>query len=792
MTDVEEVGTQTFLQRVAATLVTYQVPKAFQLFYKTFLCSQVFQNAVLIFCQAWNVLVEQLEAFKLRDGLPKSGQELFQTNTARTEDALCEILKDVAKFLNHGIHNERAASALKTWECLADASRYAPLLRSIYGLRERLSADQNKYQMQAAIDPDCILEAARRIVDPAETGLFPGQTKQAMRIIANCCGDNNTNRALMIGRSGVEQLKLLAGKKEELNILIPTIYNLCGEYDTAVTGVDGANLKVDMMDGADETQDTVPLTVAEYELGAFINKLDKTPIEMFLDLTYYIDPSLLPVLGDIVEIASRPVLFDIKHIIDTSDADIAQARLINLFQALTLNGPYFLHDQDAWASICQTYFNLLANPVPRIILSRSLSDLQAFINLAYKTQKPSTQGDLLRTAVLKLTYLMSALPTYAEDAAPDSRFISDLAQSLKDRHPQLLTTLALLSNYLTTLERITSFQKLYQVQTPLVEILTAHNDSLTLLPALSLCIRLTLVPECQVSLHSANIFSALIHLLEASPQREHNLEIHRESIALTRLVVKSQSEHVHDLLTKQTKLLTIILTIANTTIDTTSKLEAGRFIVELLRTLLSRNDVKTLASTAQEHTPTFPTSSIPSAITAVLILITDAPSSAIRAEGLFGLCLFSALSTDNSQSALMDTLASNQTGLMPILKEIVETSTSPDPQDGTTDASAEPNINSLSDDGDDETLGRMSNESLALSKEPEIADGNSHTAAAASVSDTGGRQAELANLRFLLVQLLPLMQDDAAKDEERERLKERDSFDKEMRDLAVKMGLSMD
>ena len=737
-------------------------------------------SAFLILDQAWDELANRLWNLQLddqhglvpNDGWLPSPEKVNDDPRPRTEEALWSRLTDLASLLNYKTLRDDRAYTDNMWACIADVSRDLPILRVLFGLRRRPSRTEDEEQLGEAVEPDCVLEAARRLLDPAKTNLTPRLRKQALRIVANCCADNDVNRALIIGRDGIEYLKILASTKQELDILLPTMYNICVDYDVMAMGSDGTQVSMDgKMVEPGMTGDGMMLTVAEQVLGKFNDKLQKTSIEVFLSLWQDIEPEQHSVLADIMELASRPAIFDVEYVFGTNDPSLMQSRLRNLFDALSLEAQNF--QDDARESVLQTYFNLLTQPIAQEHMARSTDDLESFVVLLYGDQEKFIHNDTFPSAFLKLSYAISSLSAYAE-AIPldfDSDFILHLVHIANVGWQPVAPILVLLSNSLTSIDRISRFQKSeFYVEQNIVPSIGSATDSDTLIPALSLCTRLAFTPEGQTELYSVNIYSALTRLLARQAPPGYSLQAEREAIILARLVVKSQLKHAEALLTKDFALFTAILSLASTTIDATSKLEAGRFVVEVLRTLFARstadnagttsdttaaNDPLTKATlpervVSESHPPDladiaslfrpehFSPKTSGSAITAILFLIIDAPSSAIRAEGLFSLALLSTLHARNINYSIITCLREQKEKVWPVLEDIVTAAEQP------------------------------------------------------------ARKAEVENLKYLLSHLLkaqPAQQTPTSLEASNEQsdydIEEQEGFEQELHDLATRLGLSL-
>jgi len=95
-------------------------------------------------------------------------------------------------------NNEDSVSALSI---LAEATKKSDFWRTEFGVKSRLLDDEHVIQLSCSGNPDCVLESARRIVDSSSQDTSPDQLTGALRVITNCCANNNLNRALIVRRS---------------------------------------------------------------------------------------------------------------------------------------------------------------------------------------------------------------------------------------------------------------------------------------------------------------------------------------------------------------------------------------------------------------------------------------------------------------------------------------------------------------------------------------------------------------------------------------------------------------
>jgi hypothetical protein len=653
------------------------------------------------------------------DGAPSISKILHVDENAqlKTEDEADEqfshALREFAQFIDSDVRQDSQLLS-RHLIILADASRDIEILRSFYGLRCRPSDEENAVQIHAAEPPDCVLELARREVERGGRG---GSSevecrRQALRIIANCCACNNQNRSLVIGRGGVGRSRQIAFDGEDLDLVVPCLYNVCMDFDEGAYDSDGKHIET-----SDKMEAGLPamLSKAEQALGRFDESAGKTAVERFLQLAEKVDPDSLPVLADVVEMSSRAALYGLTHILGELDLNTTQPSMATLFSALTTQGPLFAPDEDARAAICQTYMNILSQLASQKQLAQSPNDLAV---LAHFPWLDFSGKDMYTEGCLKLVYTITSLPDYADTATPTSKFISNAVQQIKDG-PILTPNLVFVANALTSPALVSEFHTRYPLASTLVEILGGTRNAGILLPTLSICSRLTIIPAGQDDLCTAGILGVLTKIIfpnnssgsvpslaptstrEESEKQDQILQIHRESLALIRLVVKhkddddGQHAYAKSLLSapvSSPSLLSRLVDLASTTIDAQSKLEIGRVVVEVLRGVMRRtgtfNPVPVIEDNCERDAvdgagaPDAEGKGIVSdlhlslltrqaTIDAVMFLLTDAPNIAVTAEGLFGLGLISRIPSDDGRKNIIASLSKQRDKVLQIFRDVM-------------------------------------------------------------------------------------------------------------------------
>jgi hypothetical protein len=620
--------------------------------------------------RAWIELDQLLKALHLVDGTQSDTQHDQGTIISqRSEDHLSKILLDLADVLDRILTTDPRESIVAAWEKVANATRDIPAFRSSFGLQRRPSAEENEEQLQSTTRPDCVLEAARRGLLACKSAQTDGLAKQVLRVIANCCADNNINRNLVIGRSGISLMKHFAADRKHLEILTHALYNVCIDYDVIFTKADGSQLTHTEMNEPGSNAQPASISVAEEELGRYDDELDISSLEMFLDLTEHVEDHVHETLACLIEMASRPSLFGLELILGTSDPVMLRQRIKNLFQALSRESHLYSTDEETQDSLCQTYLHLASQKLVQVFLSESWDHLITFISIPKNHNSELSEANPINMAVMKLAYTISSLPNYTEHITPDFFHTMVPLVRSKDINSPRVASLVLITNALTTLEDVREFHRVHQLQSDLVKIIISSTDTMTLSPALNLCTRIALIPEGSRDLFQAQVLDAILHILTNDRQQSGQLEIVQEALALTRLLIKSQPEHASNLVAEKAELYHNILTLAPISIDAKSKLEAGRLVVEILRTLLSTSSLCSDSNPTPTSTEAIPALSSPLAIKAIIFLVTETPAPT-RAEGLFGLGLLSTLPSPHIKTTITQTLSQESEKLSKILSEI--------------------------------------------------------------------------------------------------------------------------
>lgn len=522
---------------------------------------------------------------------------------------------------------------------LADATREQPFWRPVFG---------HPLQRHHDAGPDCVLEAARSLLASQDLIKEDSLLRPILRLIANCCADDNVSRSVLVNRGGVDCMKELAVQNRALDLLLPTLYNVCVDYEEVAVDENGQPLRLKDLDTS------VELTKAEQALGSCLRLKPKpiTAVELFLNLTASSDEGSFGFLADLAEMASRPALFGIQHIFSKDDSSWPDQSHRLLKSLLTRGIVLMEQDEETLQPVLQTILNVLSQKQIQVALVQSSEQLLASVKLlGLETEVPS---DLKRywESLIQLVYTVSSLPEFAEAYDPASEPFSHLVRQLEQldltaepKSPFLWASLTiLLANALTDPARITRcLSRFPTMPENVAKVLHSASAPVVTVPALDLAGRLALDPAGQSAFLSTNIHETLNQKLQpptTPPERSkksHTFTIQRETIALTRLLLKApppsqQTPPSPTQLTPTQPLHNTILALFTTTLDTSTKLEIGRYAVEVLRNLPN-------TPTVTDTTTPAPQLPIAPLLQPLLHLTTQSQTPASRAEGVFGLGL---------------------------------------------------------------------------------------------------------------------------------------------------------
>ncbi|OAG34868.1 hypothetical protein AYO21_10973 [Fonsecaea monophora] len=498
---------------------------------------------------------------------------------------------------------------------LADATREVPFWRPLFGLEAKPNRDINETQAGGASPPDCIVEIARRVVSETAQTSTSEQTRSALRIIANCCADNNTNRSIIIERDGIEALLEMIRQGRECDLVIPTLYNVCIDYDEPAR--DSAGQPLISLQGKTAKGEEAGLNTAanraEQRLGTYWSPHARlTSFEILLKAKDS-EQVNTDTLADLIEMASRIALYETRDFVHKTDgagpggtfevdttADIVQALLTHGLELAQ-------EDIDCRASMCQAVLNLLPQPDSRNIIAGDPRLVWNLIHLPLATDGLESETDdanedeqglaPYREAFLRTTYAVTAVGPYHQVSGCESPLIHNCIATLETGGPRdlLASICVLLTNSVITKERAQKLVKAApKLPSFLSEWLVKTTASASLLPALNLAVRLALCREGQDAFHQVNMASAMAVLLASPPSQVDSLglEIQSDAVVVVRLMIKGRMEYLSDLVStradgSRTYIMALIFSLFEETSHAGTKTNIGRLSIEILRTLRS-------------------------------------------------------------------------------------------------------------------------------------------------------------------------------------------------------------
>ncbi|KAJ9633714.1 hypothetical protein H2204_006711 [Knufia peltigerae] len=466
---------------------------------------------------------------------------------------------------------------------LAKVTRESPFWRPRFGkppTSSQVSTEQQQKQEEQhtseSILPDCILEVARRLIARASVSSWDESRREhvrsALRLIANCCADNDANRDIIVKRNGIRAMLLMASSKKECGLLIPTMFNVCYQYRSPALAEDGTPLPLLHETGEHthehEVDDAGEPTVNLAEQKLAITPIESVPGQRISSSSIEILLGMLPsaercigLLADLVEMASHMALYGLSHIIalprtlenDSEDqrSQHLKESCSRLLKTLLAKGTKIIKDeQDTQLSICQAALNVLSQPESHeaiISFDASSAALWSLIHLPYIRGDDEDDDDdgqssaaeheniasetlaPFRKAFLKLVYQISSLEPYAEQSDPDSKLVRDCIEALgtqfrsdkpstrsdgiarhsSDAGGLWASMCVLVANSIISTARAVRLLESTGLARVVCNILKQTSDKELVLPAVDVATRLALSPEGQDALCERGLFSVV-------------------------------------------------------------------------------------------------------------------------------------------------------------------------------------------------------------------------------------------------------------------------------------------
>lgn len=498
-------------------------------------------------------------------------------------------LLDSIKFSSDNIEDS-------TWRYLLEASRsseYAVAWREAFG-RQRESLPR----------PNSILALAIQHVQKSllEIDQFDARSTFqedsiiiVVRLIANCCVDNEHSRRLAIHTGAVECFMAALAQGLNPNILVPAIYNVC----------------VDVTDASERFQsqgpsqpNPVPVTIAEERLAIGQSQ----PANILIGLQILLNPmvaqncsrDVLEYLTDLMVMAATPI-----RVLHPSTSEIDDSGLEDILvqlQSPNVGGLLACHSVRCKISIFQTILALSHSQATKILLARTgaIFPLALFADLTdgtdeYLGEDEQEQQDNvklledLKTSMTKLVYEICPMVQFRDPPKYGiARHSIDILQDQNSASSGTYRyTIALLMLYgfidCDARANLLIFEN-DQLISRLSNSMTSGDKSIVYL-ALSIVSKVAITWNLKVRLYEAGAVNA-VHYLITSPDLGY--EIPTNAITLLELLIKGQPHHI-EAITRPSQengrtLLDDIFSLFERNHDAIC-FEIGRLMIEIVSTL---------------------------------------------------------------------------------------------------------------------------------------------------------------------------------------------------------------
>jgi len=143
------------------------------------------------------------------------------------------------------------------------------------------------------LEPKCVLGVAMDVISRENEP--ESIVKDCLRLIANCCANEDDNRRYVVQRKGLTLMLTLPGIRRLADFVVPALYNVCIDFEDAPEER-----------REDSTASSQRVNAAEKQLAAARGSNGQSSLEELLDLSYVIQDNRKPFLADLIEMASRP------------------------------------------------------------------------------------------------------------------------------------------------------------------------------------------------------------------------------------------------------------------------------------------------------------------------------------------------------------------------------------------------------------------------------------------------------------------------------------------------------
>jgi len=469
------------------------------------------------------------------------------------------------------------------------SSQHAVTWREVFGQKQNAHPQPNSI-LELAID-----NLTYEVFHPFQDGRHAAAVSVFVKIIANCCADNDYNRRLTIHAGGIGILMKVLSEGGDPNVLIPAIYNVCAdiqdpaEYIRPHTSTAGESIKV---------------TIAEECLAT----LESPANSVLSGLSILLTPCVVQnshgdtkeYLAELLELASKPILAPDTGSVEDGDPILGRilARLHSSDGGIPLTG----YSVRCRISVTRIVLILLTLPAAREMLATSgsifylglMADERIQSNEYYgedeEEQKDNaTTLDSLRKAILKVVYEICQMPQFT--SPPKYGIARQSIDILYNQDPLNLrpyrhaVAFAMLygfvdcdarANLLVTENANFLSGVLFWIRSNVKEVVY---------PALALATKLAVTWNLKQKFYEADAVMAVDHLL-----RDPNFgyDIPMTAITFLELLMKSQPEHVRAMLLTSVETGRSVLQNIFTLFERGNEpicFEIGRLMIEIISTL---------------------------------------------------------------------------------------------------------------------------------------------------------------------------------------------------------------
>lgn len=498
---------------------------------------------------------------------------------------------DHIQLLEH-IHNAEESDHGAAWLYVLEASRssqYATTWREIFGRKH-----------DAPAEPKSILELAIENLADGVSQSFQDEKHAAAvsvfaRIIANCCADNDYNRRLTIHAGGIGILMKALSEGNDLNVLVPAIYNVCADIQDPAEHI---------RPQTSTPGEPINVTVAEERLAT----LDFASNNILSGLSTLLTSSIVQsahgdtkeYLAELLELASKPVLALGPGSVEDGDPVLGRilARL-HSSDAGVLLADYSVRCR---ISVSRIVLILLTLPAAKAMLATTGSIFYLGLMADEGTQPNDYYGEdedeqkdnattlqSLCKAILKIIYETCQMPQFT--SPPKYGIARQSINFLYNQDPSNLRpyrhaiAFAMLygfvdcdarANLLVTENANFLGGVLFWIRSNVKEVVY---------PALALATKLAVTWNLKQRFYEADAVMAVDHLLRDT---NFGYDIPLTAVTFLELLMKSQPEHIRAMLLKSSETGRSVLQNIFTLFERGNEpicFEIGRLMIEIISTL---------------------------------------------------------------------------------------------------------------------------------------------------------------------------------------------------------------